>query len=263
MTTKEYVKIYKKWPSGKSYEGWKNDLEAIQAFNKELTTKYPWLTPRNRWTDNIPEDYDYTYTELDSMPEGWRIAFGDQMMKEIQEQLVKFNYVDKFRITQIKEKWGSLRFYCNSTPIGKLSETYEIFTRKEDEPINQDTEKYYVEIDHSEHYISYFDRDKSDMSSEEIRKYNEEAIHYFKKYEILEKCTIWNLINKYEEMSEAICINCGKPAIWESMGWISPYCEDCANEIMKRNCEAYNLIYKNEKLENHFTRIGDKNAKEM
>ena len=34
--------------------------------------------PRNRWTGEVPEDYDYSYTELDSMPDGWRKAFGEQ-----------------------------------------------------------------------------------------------------------------------------------------------------------------------------------------
>ena len=39
--------------------------------NKELVEKYPFLMPHNRWTDHIPEDYDYSYTELDAMPDGW------------------------------------------------------------------------------------------------------------------------------------------------------------------------------------------------
>ena len=36
---------------------------------------------------------------------------------------------------------------------------------------------------------------------------------------------------KYEELSEKVCIHCGKPAKYLSMGWISPWCEDCAKEI--------------------------------
>ena len=30
--------------------------------NKELIKKYPFLLPRNVWTDKVPEDYDYSYT---------------------------------------------------------------------------------------------------------------------------------------------------------------------------------------------------------
>ena len=29
--------------------------------NKELIERYPFLLPRNRWTGEIPEDYDYDY----------------------------------------------------------------------------------------------------------------------------------------------------------------------------------------------------------
>ena len=53
--------------------------------NKELIKRYPFLLPRNRWTGEVAEDYDYHYTELDGMPDGWRIAFGKQMCEEIRE----------------------------------------------------------------------------------------------------------------------------------------------------------------------------------
>lgn len=45
-------------------------------------------------------------TELDAMPDGWRKAFGIQMCKEIKQELKKYNYLYKYRITQIKEKFG-------------------------------------------------------------------------------------------------------------------------------------------------------------
>lgn len=35
------------------------------------------------------------------------------------------------------------------------------------------------------------------------------------------------IINKYERLSEHICINCGKTATKISKGWISPWCDDC------------------------------------
>ena len=131
MTTEEYVKIAKKCPDPKhnAYKGWGKHFEKIVEFNKSLLEKYPWLTPRNRWTDEIVEDYDYTYTELDTMPEGWRIAFGDRMVEEIDQELKKFNYVDNYRILEIKEKWGGLRWYDSGYPrdskIGKIIQKYE------------------------------------------------------------------------------------------------------------------------------------------
>ena len=36
---------------------------------------------------------------------------------------------------------------------------------------------------------------------------------------------------RYLELSRNYCIHCGKPAKYMSLGWISPWCEDCAKEI--------------------------------
>lgn len=38
---------------------------------------------------------------------------------------------------------------------------------------------------------------------------------------------IFDLFNKYETLSETICIECGKPATKITLGWISPYCDNC------------------------------------
>lgn len=57
-----------------------------------------------------------TYTELNSMPIGWRKAFGIQMCKEIKQALKKHNYLYNYRIMQIKEKYGSLRWYDTGAP---------------------------------------------------------------------------------------------------------------------------------------------------
>ena len=35
---------------------------------------------------------------------------------------------------------------------------------------------------------------------------------------------------KYEDLSEQICINCGKPAKYMTTGWISFFCEDCIKD---------------------------------
>lgn len=59
-----------------------------------------------------------SYTELDDMPDGWRKAFGIQMCKELKKALKQYNYLYKYRITQIKEKYGSLRWYSNGSPNG-------------------------------------------------------------------------------------------------------------------------------------------------
>lgn len=136
-------------------------METNQAKNKALIERFPFLMPRNRWTDKIPEDFDYSYTELDAMPDGWRKAFGEQLCEELREELVRADYLDKYRITQIKEKYGSLRWYDLGCTKRMLRE----------------------------------------------------------------------IIPKYERLSARTCIQCGKPATKISTGWISPYCDTCADKI--------------------------------
>lgn len=106
--------------------------EETKQRNKELCERFPFLIPRNRfsgkritdccgpdgeegyWPGNPEEhpEYDFEYTELDDMPDGWRIAFGEDLCKEIMDDLVANDCVDQFWITQIKEKYGFLHFYC-------------------------------------------------------------------------------------------------------------------------------------------------------
>lgn len=55
-----------------------------------------------------------TYTELDAMPCGWRKVFGIQMCKEIKRALLAEGgrkMLHNYRIDQIKEKFGQLRWY--------------------------------------------------------------------------------------------------------------------------------------------------------
>ena len=100
------------------------------------------------------------HTEWDAMPEGWNKAFGKQYLKELKKQLKKDKMLYKFRIMDLKEKFGSLRLYVN-------------------------------------------------YGSKEL----------------------YNIIDKYESLSYKTCIRCGKPATKYSKGWISPYCDDCFNEL--------------------------------
>lgn len=75
-----------------------------EDFNRTLIKKYPWLA--------IREDDD-SVTWLDIMPPGWRKAFGLQMVKDIQKALDREpkQLRDSFQITDVKEKFGSLRVY--------------------------------------------------------------------------------------------------------------------------------------------------------
>ena len=94
--------------------------------NRELCRKYPFLLPRNVWTDKLPDDYDYSWTELDALPDGWRMAFGEMMMEDIAEALKKSGNLETFRFDQIKEKWGSARLYYHggNKEVDEIIENY-------------------------------------------------------------------------------------------------------------------------------------------
>lgn len=153
-------------------------IQLSKEENKALCEKYPFLIPRNRFSgmriteaqdggywpgtpEEVPE-YDYEYTELDEMPDGWRIAFGEQMCEEIKQELLRAGgekLLNEYMIVQIKEKYGGLRFYDNG------------FTKEG-----------------------------------------------------------FDIIAKYERLSERTCICCGKPATKISKGWVSPFCDDCVDK---------------------------------
>lgn len=78
---------------------------------KTLIEEYPYLLPRNVFTDEVHKDYDYTYINGEyNLPDGWFELFL-QCCEDIREPLIKANLLDKFRFTQIKEKFGSMRLY--------------------------------------------------------------------------------------------------------------------------------------------------------
>lgn len=43
-----------------------------------------------------------------------------------------------------------------------------------------------------------------------------------------------DIIYKYEDISERTCIRCGRPATKISLGWISPFCDRCADKLSDR-----------------------------
>lgn len=205
-------------------------------YNKRLCENYPFLIPRNRWSgmriteaqnggywlgnpEAIPE-YDYEYTELDSMPEGWRIAFGIQMCEELKQELIKFDYLDNYEITQVKEKLGTLRWYDNGYPIGKLE---------------------LIGIEEYEDRMTEYNRDTDWYRY--LRVENNKAL--YEHYKILDRCKVGDIISKYEQISSRTCIRCGQPATKISQGWISPWCDNCSKDI-RDECVDINEYFSEE-----------------
>lgn len=85
--------------------------------NKKIVKRYPWLLPRNVWDDKLPDDYDYSYSLADCLPDGWRKAFFTEMHEEIRRELIRCNYLKDFRVMQIKEKYARLCYYEAGHPI--------------------------------------------------------------------------------------------------------------------------------------------------
>lgn len=156
--------------------------------NRRLCKEFPFLIPWNRFSGNLitecqkgkrgywpgsPDEipsYDYSYTELDAMPTGWRKAFGIQMCREIKDALTEDDDLDRWRIVQLKEKYGEMRLYDSGYKAGSR---------------------------------------------------------------------IPDIIGKYEDLSRHTCIICGKPATKVTMGWISPFCDDCCPDERAVSIEEY------------------------
>lgn len=147
-------------------------MTTTQDTNRNLVMTYPFLLPRNVFTDKLDNDYDYSYTWADDAPEGWRALFV-QCCEDLRRQLVEDNQLQTFRFCQIKEKYGTLRMYN----YGCSREAQLI-------------------------------------------------------------------LDKYEWLSQFVCIVCGKPATVETEGWISPFCDSCAAKYAHTCPITFNPVYK-------------------
>ena len=129
------------WVNKSSYcivdEDWKSNEELNRFI---VITHAKWLKYIIKffdWINDYPLQWFHcipTYTELDAMELGWRKAFGIQMCKEIKKELKKHNFLYKYRITQIKEKWGELVLSDSGIPkdskIWNIIEKYSKISRK-------------------------------------------------------------------------------------------------------------------------------------
>ena len=79
---------------------------------KEWVEKYPFLKIKDNsvypWI-LVDEDEPTECWMIGDLPQGWINAFGDQMCSELLEALGE--YVDRWIIVQVKEKWGRMNVY--------------------------------------------------------------------------------------------------------------------------------------------------------
>lgn len=138
----------------KRRKAWDWTTAAERKRNKELCHRYPFLIPRSAWTDKITwdEKWDghkqkaYSHTLVSEFSKGWWKAFGLMLCEDLRQELLKWNYLNEFRFVQIKEKFGEIRCYFNSIPLGckvgeiindysHLSENICYFCSKPDVPM--------------------------------------------------------------------------------------------------------------------------------
>lgn len=117
-------------------EDWADNLDA-NHFIKIVHAK--WLQRYIKfldWINTYPLQLLHcipSYTELDAMESGWRKTFGIQMCKEIRTALLSkgWKYLFKYRIMQIKEKFGELRWYdeFSTKDVHDIINKYEDISR--------------------------------------------------------------------------------------------------------------------------------------
>ena len=108
------------------YNKWLENTED-KELNKKMVEEFPFLLPRNRWTGEVSEYYDYSYNELWDLENGWAKAFGYELICELRDALIEANYLHDYRIVQIKEKYGTLRWY----DFGAPDKVFNIITKYE------------------------------------------------------------------------------------------------------------------------------------
>ena len=103
-------------------------MEYTQEQNRALCEAYPFLDRNRRWgakdcpdgpKPGVPEDlkeWDYEYTELDCMPDGWRIAFGEQLCAELKAELERAGILDHTVFCKSKRNTAPFDGMTTATP---------------------------------------------------------------------------------------------------------------------------------------------------
>lgn len=116
-------------------EDYKGDFNCLRlTINQILAFKIKILD----WIEKCPLQiihFPTYYTELDSMDKGWKDAFGMNFCKDLRKALIRtggYKLLFRFRILQIKEKYGRLEVYCigYNNEINKVISKYSKLSEK-------------------------------------------------------------------------------------------------------------------------------------
>lgn len=67
---------------------------------------------------------------------------------------------------------------------------------------------------------------RTDLKVHQVKEKFGDLRFYFESPKNVNK-ELYDITEKYSDKSYHTCIDCGKPAVYISKGWISPYCKDC------------------------------------
>jgi hypothetical protein len=94
---------------------------------KEWIEKYPFLRIKDNsvypWLSTSKDSYEDCWM-VDDLPDGWIDAFGEQMCDELADVLGE--YADRWITLQVKEKFGSIRWYYYFNADGLPEEVEKI-----------------------------------------------------------------------------------------------------------------------------------------
>ena len=95
---------------------------------QRLVQEYPFLVDKKV---DINLAYSF-YTYFDSLPITWVKNFGEKLCAELKEALIEEGEFENYKVLQVKEKFGVMRWYDNSNNprIQSIIQKYESLSEK-------------------------------------------------------------------------------------------------------------------------------------
>lgn len=121
------------------YKDWIEDLKFSNDPNEHrrwLLMEYPWLNmDEDEAINYLDIDDENIFTYIDCAPPGWAKLCED-LCAELKVLFDRVGFTNEYKLCQVKEKYGSLRWYDNGAPeeiwdeYQDIIEKYELLSEK-------------------------------------------------------------------------------------------------------------------------------------
>lgn len=202
-----------------------------------LCIRFPFLYPKNRFTDKHYNNWKLQ-TKIMNIYKKWeewsRTHVQDYINKFghdcvfMDDSIVKSEYVMKLADTKDKFLYNLYSFIDKCLWIFHFIPTY---TELDAIPTGW-RKRFGIQFCKELKEAILLNPDKHYMRDFRITQIKEK-FGELRCYVNLHSPEVSRVINKYEYISQFVCINCGKDAVKRTLGWISPYCEKCLPENSK------------------------------